>query len=545
MGMWAWTELDEQGRYLMAIALGTLASEDLTLIATGLAVRTGSVPWELGVAACAGGIYIGDMALFLIGRTLGRRVLSWGFVRARASQQRLSWLAKWFDERPIAASFTSRFTPGLRLPGFLAAGALGTRPWAFAWWTLVATLVWTPLLVLIVAAVGHAVVTPLRIWLGGGWAVTVVFVLAMWLLLRLAKSMRAPESRSALMVDASRLWRWEFWPSWVFYAPLMPWIGWLALRHGGLRTAACANPSIPHGGLVGESKDQILRQITGPGVLAHTLVEPGDVIDRMRLLADGMSERGVVFPVVLKPDAGQRGAAVRVIRSWEQARDYLLSHPQPTIAQVWHPGPCEAGIFYHRMPGQERGRIFSITDKVFPQAIGDGRSTLSELIALDPRLRMQSDRFMERLSGKAMRVPAAGEKVPLAQSGNHCQGTLFQDGWHLWSPELEAAIDQIARRSEGFFFGRFDVRYREASELMRGEGFGVVELNGLTSESTDIYDPRGTLAGAYRKLAAQWSLAFEIGAANRCRGVVPTGWGQVWRDARKFYQERSSDTLSD
>ena len=43
----------------------------------------------------------------------------------------------------------------------------------------------------------------------------------------------------------------------------------------------------------------------------------------------------------------------------------------------------------------------------------------------------------------------------------------------------------------------------------------MLELNGVTAESTDIYDPANSVVAAWRKLMRQWRLAFEIGAANR------------------------------
>ena len=91
-------------------------------------------------------------------------------------------------------------------------------------------------------------------------------------------------------------------------------------------------------------------------------------------------------------------------------------------------------------------------------------------------------------------MPAAGEAVRLARAGNHCQGTEFRDGRHLHTPALEAAVDAIARRIDGFYFGRFDVRYASPEALARGEGFAIVELNGVTSEATHVYDPDGSLA---------------------------------------------------
>jgi hypothetical protein len=51
----------------------------------------------------------------------------------------------------------------------------------------------------------------------------------------------------------------------------------------------------------------------------------------------------------------------------------------------------------------------------------------------------------------------------------------------------------------------------------------------VTSESTDIYDPKNSLLAAYQVLFRQWRLAFEIGAANRRAGVRPTGVVELLR----------------
>ncbi len=51
----------------------------------------------------------------------------------------------------------------------------------------------------------------------------------------------------------------------------------------------------------------------------------------------------------------------------------------------------------------------------------------------------------------------------------------------------------------------------------------MVELNGVTSEATHIYDPKNSLLDAYKVLFRQWALAFEIGARNRALGARPAG----------------------
>ena len=56
-----------------------------------------------------------------------------------------------------------------------------------------------------------------------------------------------------------------------------------------------------------------------------------------------------------------------------------------------------------------------------------------------------------------------------------------------------------------------------------GRNLTILELNGVTSESTDIYDPKNGLLAAYRILRRQWRLAFAIGARNRAAGAETTG----------------------
>jgi hypothetical protein len=109
--------------------------------------------------------------------------------------------------------------------------------------------------------------------------------------------------------------------------------------------------------------------------------------------------------------------------------------------------------------------------------------------------------------------------MELGDCGSHCRGARFYDGGALLTPALEQAIEGIAARFDGFYFGRFDLRVPSRAALMRGEDITILELNGVTSEVTHIYDPGVSLIEAYRALFGQWRLAFEIGAANASRGA--------------------------
>src|SRR5262249_34271965 len=110
---------------------------------------------------------------------------------------------------------------------------------------------------------------------------------------------------------------------------------------------------------------------------------------------------------------------------------------------------------------------------------------------------------------------------------------------------LEKRIDEIARQVPDFFIGRFDIRYRSVEQFKQGTAFAIVELNGATAESTNIYDPERSLFSAYKTLFTQWSLVFSIGAENRRRGAAVTPFARLMRLVREHLTSRPALALSD
>ncbi|MFO0840568.1 MAG: VTT domain-containing protein [Phycisphaerae bacterium] len=526
------------GFQLAGLIGSTFISEDLTCVAAGLLVRQGQLTCPIAIAGCTLGIFLGDLGLWLLGRVVGRRVVAWNWVRRRLPESQIERFGHWFDRRGWAAVLAARFVPGLRFPVYLAAGIVGRRAGRFVWWALLAALLWTPLLVILVTALGPVLVGPLERLFGSGWIALVVGVALLFVAFRALQAAASEMGRARLVSLAARLWQWEFWPTWLFYLPLFPWLAYLAIRHRGITTPTAANPGIPHGGVVGESKFDILSRLPSEWVVPTTFLKSDPPDCRAAALAEWMSHRGISFPIILKPDAGQRGVGLRLVRDAGGARRYLEQHSAPLLAQAYHPGPFEAGIFYIRMPDQDCGRIFSITDKHFPVLIGDGASTIEALIWRHPRYRMQASVFLARLNGQAESVLSPGERLPLAVAGNHCQGTLFRDGSHLITPALEDRIDRISRAFDGFYFGRYDVRYSDPEALKAGREFAIVELNGATSESTNIYDPSWSILAAYRVLMRQWDALFQIAALNRLRGARTSSVQELIAEARRYYRTR-------
>jgi len=316
-----------------------------------------------------------------------------------------------------------------------------------------------------------------------------------------------------------RLRRWEFWPPWAAYPPVVGYVLGLAARHRSLTVFTAANPAIPFGGFIGESKIDILRGL-GPEHVARSVFLEGTLpvdikIARVNAFLTTLKRD---LPVVLKPDQGQRGSGVVVARTREALDGSLARTNVDTIVQEYVSG-VEFGVFYVRRPGDVCVSILATTEKRLPSVKGNGRQTIEQLILADPNtigmarfhLRQNSDRLHE--------MPAAGQVVSLGDCGSHCRGARFYDAASLLTPALERAIDNIATRFDGFYFGRFDLRVPSRDAFARGEQMTILELNGVTSEVTHIYDPAVSLTAAYRALCEQWRLAFEIGAANAARGT--------------------------
>jgi len=322
----------------------------------------------------------------------------------------------------------------------------------------------------------------------------------------------------------------EFWPGWLFYAPIVAqWVA-LGLRYGDFSLPTAANPRIVAGGLCGETKSSTLDQVApaarhwlAPYACIETAADPaGDLPAAERALAAASLE----YPLVAKPDIGCNGTGVRLIADKTELARYLREFPRraPLMLQTYVPHEGEAGLFYIRHPGEARGRITSVTLKSSPVVVGDGRSTLRELILADPRTgRVPPHLFLPRLASRLDEVPPSGETLRLVFVGNHCKGSTFRDGREHVTEELTERIDAIAQAIPDFHFGRFDVRFRSLAELRRGSAFTIIEINGVGSEATHIWDPRTRLTDAYASQFAHYRAAFEIGRQMRAAGHRPSG----------------------
>ena len=352
------------------------------------------------------------------------------------------------------------------------------------------------------------------------------------------------KTRRRLKAFLVRCTHWEFWPPYIFYIPVGLNILWLTIRYNGLLLPLTTNPGRHDGAYIGESKARSLGLLhqTFPDFIAESWLIQGETPEeKTAFVFSTIKTSKVTYPFILKPDDGSRGGGVRLVRSEDDIRSYFDSIRAPVVMQRFVEGPEEAGVFYVRHPKEEKGRIFAITQKSFPHVIGDGVHTLEELIYLDERAYIVASKYLRRFAKDLNTIPENGHRWRLVNAGNHAQGCVFHDGMHLASDALLDQIDQIAKGYPEFYLGRFDVRYARDEELMKGENFKILEVNGSLSEATSIYEPNNPLLSAYRTLFEQWRLVYEIGAWNRdhAKATAPS-LTQMWKRGQEYKKQRAT-----
>ncbi len=311
----------------------------------------------------------------------------------------------------------------------------------------------------------------------------------------------------------TRLFRWEFWPFYVFYLPVFFYFIWLAVRRRSFFFFTATNPTMDFGGMTGEKKSEIFKLMPTDSYPTTILIE-----EEMRADIIAHAER-IGFPLVVKPDIGERGRGVEIIRSSEDLIEYMKRMPVSFLLQERVMFPVELGVFYVRLPSEERGKITSIVQKKFLSVVGDGQSTVRQLLRSELRAALQLDYTKSFVLELLDTVPAQGEELIIEPIGNHCRGTLFLDATHEGDDQLNAAIDQLAKQIDGFYYGRFDLKCETIDDLRQLKNFKVVELNGVGAEPAHIYQPGFSLIKAYRIVFWHFSKMAEISRQNKKRGI--------------------------
>jgi hypothetical protein len=316
----------------------------------------------------------------------------------------------------------------------------------------------------------------------------------------------------------TRLTHWEYWPAHVVYGPLYLFWLWLSIRSRSLFFFSAANPGIEYAGFTHERKSSIYRQMPTDFFPRTLLCPVGTDWDKLTRELDQMQ---LFFPLIAKPDIGERGRQVRLVRSAAELRAYWLSSRVDFLVQEFVDLEMEAGIFYTRIPGEDRGQITGIVGKQLLTVTGDGRSTIRTLLRRNSRYHLQLRSLSARFGNYLDTVLPEGVRETLAPYGNHSLGAKFVDRSDKITEDLTRAIDTVCRQIPDFCFGRLDIKFSSWDDLLQGKNFSIIELNGAGSEPTHIYDPGHSLLFAWKEIIRHWRLLRRISLANSEKRNIP------------------------
>src|SRR5271165_359410 len=177
---------ETQAALALSIFFATFIYEDgATLLAATLSA-SGSLDPGIGLLVTFLGVWLGDLGLYGLGSSFGRRTAQSRWLRKYLRPESLSNAEGWFARHGSLALVMSRAIPGSRLPLYVAAGALRLPVRLFAKTTAVCSAVWVSAIFAIWRFLPKNSSGPQKLL---PWLLIALMLFAPWLLSKSARSL--------------------------------------------------------------------------------------------------------------------------------------------------------------------------------------------------------------------------------------------------------------------------------------------------------------------------------------------------------------------
>lgn len=334
--------------------------------------------------------------------------------------------------------------------------------------------------------------------------------------------------------DPSRLTNpFEFGPAWLIHLPMKIFGLYWGIRLRNLGFFEAANPGLENGGLFDYSKNKSLEKFRRINVPKTFFLDfPYSLVE----IEPKLKEAGISFPLVVKPDFGERGREVEFIGDMEILTKYFSDKNQGRyLLQEYLGEGFEFGVFFTKDPKDNQATITSLTLKIPLQVIGDGQMDIKKLVISHPR----ASRYPHEIMYSDLSyVPLKNELVKLSQKGNHCKGAIFLDCSDYIDEDMVAAFERICAPFEGFFYGRLDVKVKDWEDLWEDERVRIIEVNGCNSEPIHIYSPENTYLNALKSVKYHFSVMAGIAKSNLESHKNSSDLSVVWANYLNFRKSR-------
>lgn len=312
-----------------------------------------------------------------------------------------------------------------------------------------------------------------------------------------------------------KLLNWEYWNTNVVYFPIFFYWLYLSIKARSIGFFNASNPRIVNGGFALESKKEIYDLIPKK-YYPETLFFKAETT--WTHLLSNLENTTIDFPFIIKPDVGLQGLRVEKINSIGELKKYFHQINYDFLIQECINYPLEIGLFYHRIPSQEKGKITGIVYKDFLIVKGNGTSTIQELIEENPRYALQLETLKRKFGDKLKQVLPKEETLNLVPFGNHVRGSKFTDVSHWINDKLTDTFNDICSQIPDFYFGRLDIMFQSHEDLEQGKNFSIIELNGAGSEPTHIYDSKHSIFFAWKEIIKHYNILYKISVLNHQKG---------------------------
>lgn len=503
---------------MLIIILSTFITEDLTCIGAGLLVARGLIGFWPAVLACFLGILIGDVGLYIAGRLLGRQAVKRAPFKWFLTEKDLEKSARWFRAKGPAILVAARFLPGSRMPAYFSAGVIRAGFYMFITYFILSGIIWTLLLVGVSELLGNRLIHYFTLYQDYAIWVLIGAITTIILLIKVIIPSFSYRGRRLLVSKYRKFIEWQYWWPAVIYAPSFCYIFYLGIKYRCLTLFTAANPALLDDKFTVFSRSEILDLFkSNSKVTVHSKIKYDHELKTMLDQVDVfMKSHSLSFPVVCQPDVSKRRELVKIEDRYE-LQDYF-SKAKGDIFIREHMEGKEAEILYYRFPGKDKGAIYSMTLKGEITVTGDGRKTLEELILSDKKAIKYVDIFVQVFEDELYEVPKENE-VRILSTFNTQKSFKIWDAGELVTDRLTDSIDKICSTVDGFYFGKLFIKAPDHQSLMAGNNLKVIELKGINSISSNIYDDDYSFLEGQSILMNQWKLLFRIADENRKRGT--------------------------
>jgi D-alanine-D-alanine ligase-like ATP-grasp enzyme len=312
-----------------------------------------------------------------------------------------------------------------------------------------------------------------------------------------------------------KILHWEYWNTNIVYFPIYFYWIFLSLKAKSLGFFNASNPRIKNGGFAMESKKEIYDLMPQKYYPKTLFFEVNTTLD---FILKKIKDHHINFPFIIKPDVGLQGLRVEKINFKEELKQYLQKANHHFLIQEFANFPSEIGIFYTRMPNENKGQITGIVHKDFLILKGNGTHTIGELILQNPRFALQIKTLKKKFGTQLNEILPKNKTLNLMPYGNHARGSKFTDVSFWANEKLTETINKICLQIPDFYFGRLDIMFKSREDLENGKNFSIIELNGSGSEPTHIYDPKHSLFFAWKEIIKHYNILYKISTYNYKNG---------------------------